>query len=310
MTFFRKGVLVDFTEIKDGDGWELFARDFFAALGMVVEVPPGRGADGGRDLLVSEQMRASLASAKFTWLVSCKHFATGGKSVGTDDEPSIADRLRQHQADGFLGFYSTMASAALVERLRALAEPRPGASPLIRRFEVFDGARITARFHAVGLADVALQHLPEAYRQLRPISPLGSEYEPLPCEVCGEDTLVGSVNGRRPANIIFAYEMTTQKRNAVYVACVGECDRTVTRRVQAQGLIDGWDALRDYCSPLLYLRRLTGFLSHTRRSPEHFSDEAHEAYLRVFLLLAQRTLRQPNAEDRNHFASSVSIEGL
>lgn len=299
---------MDFREIANGDGWELFARDFFAALGLVVEVPPGRGPDGGRDLLVSEQMRGSLASARFTWLVSCKHFAASGRAVGTDDEVSIADRLRQHRADGFLGFYSTMASAALVERLRGLAEPRPGEAPLVQRFEVFDSARIAARFYAVGLAEVMLQHLPEGYRKLRPISPLGKEYEPLLCEVCGADTLVGSINRQRPANLIFACEGSSLKRQAIHVACKGECDQEVVRKVNGRGLSDAWDDLRDYCNPLIYLRRLTGFVNHTREHPEHFSDEAHEAYLRIFLFVAQRTLRQPNEEDRQHFSDSVNAE--
>lgn len=68
-----------------------------------------------------------------------------------------------------------MASSALFERLRALAEPRPGEAPLIQRFEIFDAARITARFHGVGLAEVALRHLPQAYAALRPVHALGAE---------------------------------------------------------------------------------------------------------------------------------------
>src|SRR5690242_12676952 len=97
--------MIDWTEIPDGDSWELFARDFLAELGLVIDIGPGRGADAGRDLLVSEQLRGRLGTRKFTWLVSCKHFATSGKSVGPNDETNITDRIRRHNANGFLGFY-------------------------------------------------------------------------------------------------------------------------------------------------------------------------------------------------------------
>jgi len=97
--------MLDYTEISDGDRWELFCRDYLVAAGFVVDVPPGRGPDGGRDLIVTEQLRGTLASQKFTWLVSCKHLAQSGRAVGVDDENNIIDRLGQHSADGFIGFY-------------------------------------------------------------------------------------------------------------------------------------------------------------------------------------------------------------
>ena len=96
--------MIDWTEITDGDAWELFARDFLVAIGYVVEVGPARGADGGRDLLVSEQLKGIASSRKFTWLVSCKHYATSGSSVGPNDESDILDRIKQHKADGFSAF--------------------------------------------------------------------------------------------------------------------------------------------------------------------------------------------------------------
>ena len=92
--------MIDWREI-DPDTWELFARDFLAELGFVIEVGPGRGPDAGRDLLVSEQLKGTLHTNKFTWLVSCKHFAGSGKSVGTENEVNITDRLEHHSADGF-----------------------------------------------------------------------------------------------------------------------------------------------------------------------------------------------------------------
>ena len=58
--------MIDYTEIRDGDDWEAFCRDYLGAKGLVVEVPPGRGADDGRDLLMKEHLRGQLANRSFT----------------------------------------------------------------------------------------------------------------------------------------------------------------------------------------------------------------------------------------------------
>lgn len=129
--------MIDYKEISDGDAWESFARDYLLALGFVVDIPPGRGPDGGRDILVKETLTGKLASQNFTWLVSCKHYATSGKAVGTEHEINITDRLTQHKANGFMGFYSTMASAALVDRLKDLRDEKR-----IAEFKIYDGSHI------------------------------------------------------------------------------------------------------------------------------------------------------------------------
>jgi hypothetical protein len=53
--------LIDFSEIPDsGEEWESFSRDFLVELGYAVDSPPDRGADGGKDLLVVEQLKGTL----------------------------------------------------------------------------------------------------------------------------------------------------------------------------------------------------------------------------------------------------------
>jgi hypothetical protein len=84
--------MIDFKEISS-ENWELFARDFFSALGFVIEIDPSRGADAGRDLIISEQLNGKLHTEKFQWLVSCKHNAFSNKSVGIEDELNVQDRL-------------------------------------------------------------------------------------------------------------------------------------------------------------------------------------------------------------------------
>ncbi|MEL7198420.1 MAG: hypothetical protein AAGL10_08910 [Pseudomonadota bacterium] len=45
--------MIDWTEIPDGEIWESFGRDFLVSLGLTVIAEPGRGADGGRDILMT-----------------------------------------------------------------------------------------------------------------------------------------------------------------------------------------------------------------------------------------------------------------
>jgi hypothetical protein len=100
--------LINFAEIASGDKWEDFARDFLEELGFQIESPPSRGPDLGKDLLISERLAGKLGKYSFRWLVSCKHFAESRRSVGSEDESNIRDRLEHFQTDGFLGFYSTV----------------------------------------------------------------------------------------------------------------------------------------------------------------------------------------------------------
>ncbi len=110
---------VDFKEIpsaKGGgieqDAWALFAREFFAALHIDIEEGPDRGPDSGRDLVIAEVRKGVLGSRHHRWLISCKHFAhSKNKSVSSRDEPDILGRVKKFNADGFIGFYSTIPSA-------------------------------------------------------------------------------------------------------------------------------------------------------------------------------------------------------
>ena len=156
--------MINWTEIPDGDTWELFARDFLAKLGFVIDIGPGRGADAGCDLVISEQLRGRLHTRKFTWLVSCKHYAVSDRSVGPDQESNITDRLKQHGADGFMGFYSTMPSARLVERLQRVV-----GSGDISAYEIFDSKKIEGHFVDTGLSKLALRYFPTSYERMRPI---------------------------------------------------------------------------------------------------------------------------------------------
>jgi len=108
------------------DEFELFARDFLAYLNYKIISEPDRGQDGGKDILVQESRVGIGGETKLLWLVSCKHFAHSnsgkGRAVGVDDEINVSDRIKSNGCDGFIGFYSTIASSGLTLKLQGLAK--------------------------------------------------------------------------------------------------------------------------------------------------------------------------------------------
>ncbi len=121
--------VLDFKEIAKGNGtdgnqdqFEFFARDFLENLGYKIAVEPSRGPDDGRDLILEEIRSGVGGTTTVRWLVSCKHNAHSKNqaSVGVDDEVDIEGRVRQHKCQGFIAFYSTVASSGLMRKLEAL----------------------------------------------------------------------------------------------------------------------------------------------------------------------------------------------
>src|SRR5437867_920193 len=118
---------IDFKEIPpDLDTFEMFAREFLELTGYRIVSGPDRGADQGRDLIAEETRTGVGGKTTVRWLVSCKHMAHSGRAVGVDDELNISDRVRAHRCQGFIGFYSTLASAGLTQRLEALQRETQG----------------------------------------------------------------------------------------------------------------------------------------------------------------------------------------
>lgn len=304
----RRHAMIDWTEIEDGDSWELFARDFLVAKGYVIEVGPSRGADGGKDILISEQLKGLASSQKFTWLVSCKHYATSRSSVGPKDESDILDRVKQHNADGFFGFYSTMASSGLMNRLDALKN-----SGDISDFSVFDHRIIEGHFAREGMSKTAMQHFPKGYSALRPIQTIFAEYEPVKCEICDKDVLLESFTKTYSANVAYA-QRTDANHSApiesVHVTCKGDCDRALQNRLQAQGFMTTWEDIGDLLNPLFFLKNMISYMNQLHAGERKYSDDAHQKIKRLYIRLAQRTLRELSDEDKKRVVELSAIERL
>ncbi len=128
--------VINFKEIpaanKGGDGqdrFEQFACEFLKTKGLKIVSRPDRGADGGKDIIVSHT--GKTGDIEINYLVSCKH-STQGKAVGVNDELDVPGRLAHHKCDGFIGIYSTIASSALQNRLSASGI----------KHSIYDGVRI------------------------------------------------------------------------------------------------------------------------------------------------------------------------
>jgi hypothetical protein len=115
---------LDFKEIPSANGsdgtqdtFELLCNEYLEFIGLNILVGPDRGQDGGRDLIVVETRTGVLGNSEFKWLVSCKHKSHSGKSVLDSDEEDILGRVQSHGAHGFIGFYSTVPSSGLTNKL-------------------------------------------------------------------------------------------------------------------------------------------------------------------------------------------------
>ncbi|APQ10353.1 hypothetical protein BJP27_02090 [Pseudomonas oryzihabitans] len=98
----------------DRDQFEKFCREFLnCILKFTILSDPGRGPDGGLDIKASDKAGRNI-------LVSCKHYAHSNRSVGRSDEQDIVDRLHEHNCQVFYGFYSTIASSGLKDKLDRL----------------------------------------------------------------------------------------------------------------------------------------------------------------------------------------------
>jgi len=154
------------------DDWEFFATDFLFSIGYSILEYPAKGVDGGKDLLVE--------CDGITYLVSCKHYIGSGATVGVNDEQSITDRVNQHKASGFIGFYSTQITSSLSARLEALEHG--GLS-----YRIYDQNRISDELPCVSSFVLQKYGITGHDRFVMNVS--DCDYVSLPCLKCKIDIL-------------------------------------------------------------------------------------------------------------------------
>src|SRR5690606_24270815 len=163
------------------DAFELFARDFLEFMGYEILSDPDRGADGGKDILVQETRTGVGGTTQIKWLVSCKHKAHSGNSVTPTDEANIRDHVKANDCQGFIGFYSTIASTGLSGNLDGMKG----------KFEVqvFDREKIEGKIlNSTKGLEVANRYFPKSIEEWRTENPkpaaIFAETSSLKCRVC------------------------------------------------------------------------------------------------------------------------------
>ncbi|WP_437989802.1 restriction endonuclease [Sorangium sp. So ce145] len=287
--------LVDFSEVEaSGEDWEAFARDFLAAEGFAIESPPDRGADGGKDLLVSERLSGTYSKYPFRWLVSCKHFASSGRAVSPKDEINLLERLRAFRADGFLGFYSTTPTSGLGNQLRALRDSHD-----LRDYKIFDARLIENHLVRIGYSHLLLRYFPVSYRSIKPLHRLTDEYRPLSCAACGDDILKKLHLRSYDALVGIARRREGGKDYIVdvYWACKGRCDRAVSSVWHGKRVMTGWEDISDLVIPAWYVRWCLTIMSRLRNGYDVYEDKAYDRMKYLIVALGQRVFREQTEEE-------------
>ena len=291
--------LIDFTEIPQGnlgggkqDTFELFAREFLHMYGFKIIDGPDRGPDGGRDIIVEETRVGSIGETKIRWLVSCKHYAHRGKSVFDDDEVDIPGRVEQFSCAGFIGFYSTVMSSSLNNKINSFRS----------RFEIeiFDNEKIErALIENKKMESIVKRFFPNSYKSIfhqayEPVQ-LYNKYQPLCCDVCGKDLLARRAVEKIEGIIVFEIDDENGKDHklikSTYVACKGACD-SIAKSKLPKGSKTKWNDLSDLAIPNMYLKFVMGFINGIKIGRDIYSDEAYEKTKYTILSLSQLVMRE------------------
>lgn len=171
--------VLDFKEIPEAhkatglqDTFELFARDFLAFMGYKILTDPDRGADCGVDLIVEEKRTGIGGETLIKWLVSCKHKIFSGNSVSPTDDANIRDRVESNECQGFIGFYSTLASSGLSTNLEGMKTKF--------EYQIFDKEKIESKLlHSAKGLEIAERYFPISLAKWRTGNGAGSGLEKL-----------------------------------------------------------------------------------------------------------------------------------
>lgn len=295
--------MINYNEILDGEAWELFARDFLETYGFFIQSQPSRGADGGKDFLVTESIKGRIGKYQFQWLVSCKHYAVSKKSVSESDEPNILERLKSFNADGFIGFYSTISSSGFGNRLDALRNNKD-----IKDYKIFDGKYIVNHLITGAYSHLLMSYLPISYSKIKPIHLVMDEYQPLYCKLCGKDLLIELFKEGCGGNIVYAHNTNKHKIESVYCVCSKDCDKTYERDLYlSKGYITKWHSLKDLLIPVEFLRYIITSMNRIRDGLDTYTEEAYVQKKEILIKLSQRILRYTTSSEMERVKTLMSI---
>jgi hypothetical protein len=296
---FNSGFMIDFTEIphNNNDTWELFARDFLEELGFFIESPPDRGPDGGKDMLITEEVTGKLHRYRFRWLVSCKHFAHSRAAVNENDhEKNILERVKGFRADGFIGFYSTLPSSGLNLRLKQLRD-----NSEIKDYRIFDGRIIENHLVTKGYSRLTFRYFPVSHKTIRPLHNVIDEYVELKCDTCGRDLLEALYENDCSAVVAHVAKHDIDRCHILetYFACKGKCDEQLQSDCYKKyGEVTNWEDLSDIASPNQYLQRILSTIIQLAQGRYSYSQIALDKEKQLIIALAQKVFREVSETER------------
>lgn len=307
--------VIDFREIPEAhvetgeqDRFELFARDFLVdVFNFKILSEPNRGADGGKDILAEEHQIGSLSESTTKWLISCKHKAHSNRTVTPDDETNISDRLTQFNAGGFIGFYSTLPSAGLNNRLDSYKGQY--------KIQIFDKEKIESYIINKKRYELFQRYFPESYKKWmentgkRNPSRILSEYMPLKCAVCGTDLLAPENSDH--GIVGFVTDPATHKCSCCYTACRGSCDYKLDAYYAADGQYTGWNDINDLLIPTVFLQKNMAIINQLHDGYLDFDDKGLEDYKSILIAISQYVFRQQSDAEFGRAAKLMSLpEGI
>ena len=310
--------ILDFKEIAEAhipngkqDTFEMFCQQVLQHLGFSIESVPDRGPDGGKDLLCIEHQNGILDRTEIRWLVSCKHKSTSGTSVGVKDEENIIDRIAQHKADGFIGFYSTVVSSSLNDRFNVLKEKTKIKILNCEEIETVllsnaEGEQIAARFFPVSYNKWKLEN--------KKPSNILTKYEPLVCDCCGKD-LFQDIHKHQYGSIICFVEKEsnlekddyTQHIVDVFLACKGNCDMKLGQVYRKAQCITTWEDIGDLIIPTRYLSWYMAIINSVYYGKTTYDQKAFEKIKNILITLSQLVLRHQSQDDIQRLESLAEL---
>ncbi len=210
------------------------------------------------------------------WLVSCKHKAHSGASVTPNDERNIPCRVSTHSCNGFIGFYSTLPSSGLVDRLYA--------SDLPYETLVYDRERIERECleSSQGLALVR-RFFPNSYAKWELRYPnradIHLEKTDLLCCNCEKSLL-----RPKPSGIVVEWskchgEGQSRKGHCqhIYWCCKGQCDDALRIQYRHKDLADRWKSIADLLIPIVYIRWVMAMINTLHNGMTYSNDALHNS---------------------------------
>lgn len=306
--------ILDFKEIPEAhiasglqDTFELFARDFLRFFGYKIITDPDRGADGGVDLVVEESRTGVGGETLIRWLVSCKHKAFSGNSVNPSDDANIRDRVEANECQGFIGFYSTIASAGLARNLGGLKGKI--------EYQIFDREKIEGHLlHSARGLEIAERFFPKSLSSWKTENPqpakIFAEQPSLKCKICRKELFEQDEQG-----IITIWQKMTHHRvngakhfEHVFWVCRGRCDHVLTEQMRQKNktLIDGWEDIADVLMPTIFIKWVMTIMNELR-SGGTYSDEAYDSMKKFLLQVFPFICRHLTEKEKERIKSLTEI---